>query len=66
MGVGEAFYVGQFAIGRRIVIDRVLGREILLVLCDRAFLDLIVKANGFMPGWAILRLICVIRLSLIR
>lgn len=39
MGVGEAFHVGQFAVGRRIVIDRVLGGEILLVLCDGALLD---------------------------
>ena len=46
MGVGEAFHIGQFAVGRRIVIDRVFGRQILLVLCDRALLNVDRKGEG--------------------
>ncbi len=50
MGVGEALHVGQFAVGRRIVIDRVLGREIFLILCDRALFDVDRKGERIHAG----------------
>ena len=50
MGVGEAFHIGQFAVGRRIVIDRVFGCQILLVLCDRALLDIDRKGKWVHAG----------------
>ena len=39
VGVGEAFHVVQFAVGGRVVVDGVSGRQILLILRDGAVFD---------------------------